>query len=334
MASPRVLNPRLLRPNLSSRYQWLQRRAESNAARQARQPPPSFLRRNRVTIALGVLSLAVGTVGGQFVVHTLSPPPLPEAGSREDGILLADLNRQIDENFRVKVLRGKCLGVAKQLKGEEGGWFEVIPLPLEINEKTKSKDNLIAGMQGAGGLGVERIFWDKREQKLVAVVWFGGSLCGWPGVTHGGALATEMAEKLSLTAALADNGGGEVLERIPGTGNHAKMLAPAKVPDEPAQLSIGYLKPSYANQFYVIRVAPAIPENKDSVLTPEPYGGADYEAIMETLDGKPCVKARAKFKPSTAMQRTQGKAANSATSSYENFKEWMWPSRQKNSQLS
>ena len=251
---------------------------------------------------------------------------------------MADLNQRIDEQFKVKVLRGKCLGVTKQLKGEEGGWFEVLPIPPELNEKKGNEENLIAGMQGAKGLGVERVFWDRGEGKLIAVVWFGGSLCGWPGVTHGGALAIEMAEKLSLTAALANKQSSDSLaaatpQRLPGTGNHAKMLGPATTPDEPAQMSIGYLKPTYANQFYVVRVKPALPQENESELYPEPYGGADYEATLEKQDGTVCVKARAKFAPSTAIQRTEEMVVEGARSSYQDFKEWMWPSRQKQSQI-
>ena len=147
-----------------------------------------------------------------------------------------------------------------------------------------------------------------------------------------------MAEKLSLAAALADQESSDVLaaatpQRLPGTGNHAKMLAPATVPAEPAQLSIGYVKPTFANQFYVIRVKPAIPQMKESELTPEPYGGATYEAVLETQDATVCVKARARFAPSTAIQRAQKKVRGGVNESYEHFKDWMWPSRQKQSQI-
>lgn len=271
-------------------------------------------------------------------MHTIAPPPLPDIGTREDGILLADLNKRIDEEFKVKVLRGKCLGVAKQLKGEEAGWFEVLPMSLEVQDEKKAEESLIALMSGAKGIGVERVFWNRTEDTLVAVIWFGGALCGWPGVVHGGALATEMAEKLSLAAALADKESSDVLaaatpQRLPGTGNHAKMLAPATTPAEPAQLSIGYVKPTLANQFYVIRVKPAVPREKESELLPEPYGGASYEAVLETQDTTVCVRARARFAPSTAAQRAQKKVSGGVNQSYEQFKEWMWPSRQKQSQM-
>ena len=339
MSALRVCRPRSLRLSLSTRYRTLQRRAESTSSFPASpQPNPSFFRRHRTNILWSTLALTAGVGGGQFVVHTIAPPALPDIGTREDDILLADLNKRIDEEFKVKVLRGKCLGVAKQLKGEEAGWFEVLPTPVEIKDEKKAEGGLIDQMSGAKGIGAERLFWNRADDTLVAVVWFGGALCGWPGVVHGGALATEMAEKLSLAAALAEKESSDVLaaatpQRLPGTGSHAKMLAPATVPAEPAQLSIGYVKPTYANQFYVIRVKPAVPKNKESELTPEPYGGATYEAVLETQDATLCVKARARFAPSTATQRAQKKISGGVNQSYEQFKEWMWPSRQKQSQL-
>ena len=342
MSALRFCQPRAVRLNLSTRYQLLQRRAESTASSPASTisstPKPTFIQRNRTKIIFGSLALGFGFIGGQFVVHTIAPPALPDIDSREDGILLADLNRRIDEEFKVKVLRGKCLGVAKQLKGEEAGWFEVLPTPLEVDHRKDEDGGLMAQMRGARGIGAERVFWNRADDTLIAVIWFGGALCGWPGVVHGGALATEMAAKLSLAAALADKESSDVLaaatpQRLPGTGNHAKMLAPATVPAEPAQLSIGYKKPTYANQFYVIRVKPALPQKKETDIMPEPYGGASYEAVLETQDATVCVTARARFAPSTAVQRMQKKASGGVTTSYEEFKEWMWPSRQKQSQI-
>lgn len=333
------LTPRLLRLELSTRYRCLQKRAESSVSgphTPRRHAKPNFFRRNRSTLAWTTLSLALGGVAGQVLVHTFAPPELPQRGTREDSILMADLNQRIDNEFKVKVLRGKCLGVSKQLKGEEGGWIEIMPLPLQSDRSTEVEDSLLEHMQGARGLGVERLFWDRGDKQLVAVIWFGGALCGWPGVTHGGAIATAMAEKLSLAAALADHADTDVLaaatpQRLPGTGNHAKMMAPTTTPDEPAQLSIGYVKPTYANSFYVVRVKPAL-QNFDIDSTSEPLCGAEYEATLETLDAQVCVKARAKFAPSSAPQRLEKKAVRGVEETYGNFKEWMWPSRQQTSQ--
>lgn len=263
---------------------------------------------------------------------------MPEYGSHEDGILMADLNKRIDDEFKVKVLRGKCLGVTKQLRGEQGGWVEVVPRPIDESvPEAGQKKGFVAGLQGAKGLGVERLFWDRGDHKLIAIVWFGGSLSGWPGVTHGGVIATQLAEKFALAETLAETPASvtaaAIPQRLPGTGDHAKMPLPADPMDEPAQLSLSYVKPTYANGFYVIRISPSVPLEEDPkhIVPSEPSGGHEYEATIETLDARICVKAKAKFEPSTKLQRAETQVKEIAGASYESFKEWMWPSRQKSS---
>ncbi|KAK5128994.1 hypothetical protein LTR85_000327 [Meristemomyces frigidus] len=345
MSVTRALRPRVLQPTLSTRYQYL-RRAESTAANAFQapavplspKPETSFLKRNRSPIAWSSFALALGLMGGTLVLHTVAPPPLPEAGTHEDGILIADLNKRIDEEFKVKVLRGKCLGVAKALKGAEGGWVEIVPPPAE--EASLRQGGLVDQMKGAKGLGVERVFWDRGEHKLVAIIWFGGALSGWPGVTHGGAIATELSDKLALAASLAEGSNSDISaaampQRLPGTGNHAKMFVPTTKPDEPAQLSLSYVKPTMANNFYVIRVQPSLEldQQSEEIVPSEPTGGHEYEATLETLDVRVCVKAKARFAASSTLGRVEAKAVATAKTSYSEFKEWLWPSRQRSSQV-
>lgn len=275
---------------------------------------------------------------GSFAFHAIAPPAMPEYGSHGDNILMADLNARIDDEFKVKVLRGKCLGVTKQLRGVEGGWVEVVPRPTEEDSlDVKERKGLVASLQGAQGLGVERVFWDRGEHKLIAIVWFGGALSGWPGVTHGGVIATQLAEKFALAESLAETPASvtaaAIPQRLPGTGDHAKMPLPAEPVDEPAQLSLSYVKPTYANGFYVIRVSPSLPleEDPQHIVPSEPAGGHEYEATIETLDARICVKGKAKFKPSTKLQRAEAQVKDVASASYDTFKEWMWTSRQKTS---
>ena len=52
-------------------------------------------------------------------------------------------------------------------------------------------------MSGTRGLGVQRAFWNAETREMVAVVWIGGGLAGWPGVAHGGAIATVMEEVMA-----------------------------------------------------------------------------------------------------------------------------------------
>ncbi|KAH9845899.1 hypothetical protein Tdes44962_MAKER00109 [Teratosphaeria destructans] len=340
MSTLRTIRPRVVRLHLSTRYQCLHR--QQSTATEASPPPPpppaNFLKHNRGPIAWSVLGLLLGLSSASLILHTLAPPALPDAGTREDRLLLQDLNQRLEDSFKVKVLRGKCLGVAKQLKGTQSGWVEIVPSMAE-EEGAAAGNGLVGQMQGMKGMGVERLFWDRGERKLVAIVWFGPSLSGWPGVTHGGAIATALSDKMALAATLAEDKGGAVSaaaipQRLPGTGSHAKMLAPTSRVDEPAQLSLSYVKPTLANDFYVIRVTPADEEseqlNQDParIVPSEPRGGHEYEATLETMDAKICVKAKARFAPSGAIEKAEAKVKEVIGLSYKELREWLWPSRQ------
>lgn len=257
---------------------------------------------------------------------------MPAAGSREDDILMDDLNKRIEEEFKVKVLRGKCLGVTKALQGREAGWVEIVPAA----EGKQGRSALVEELQGAKGLGVERIFWDREEQKLVGIVWFGGSLSGWPGVTHGGLLATVLQEKVALANTLAHPTSSTTRyssaakpQRLPGTGDHAKMSRPSDVPAEPAQLSIDYQKHTYANHFYTVRVVSSYEVENVRI----PIEGAEWIVTLETMDGKVCVKAAAKFAPRSQAERVQEGMTRETGSTLKEVREWLWPSRQAHSQI-
>jgi hypothetical protein len=340
MSATRTLQQRMFRSQLSLRYQLL-RRSESTTTKaqstlgQPSTAPKSFFRRHRRAAWITGAALTGGLLG-TFVFHSIAPPAMPEPGSREDEILMADLNRSIDDEFKVKVLRGKCLGVSKQLRGAQGGWVEIVPRPAETGSPDAAeKKGLLTSLEGAKGLGVERVFWERGEHMLVAVVWFGGSLSGWPGVTHGGVIATELAEKFALVESLASTpaavSAAAIPQRLPGTGSHAQMAFSADPLEEPAQLSLSYIKPTYANGFYVVRISPSAPIEEDPkhIVPSEPFGGHEYEATIETMDARVCVKAKAKFAPSTKLQRAEAQVRDTASASYESFREWMWPSRQK-----
>ncbi|KAI5242961.1 hypothetical protein E4T43_04419 [Aureobasidium subglaciale] len=202
----------------------------------------------------------------------IAPPQIPwhhpmdvnrPGGTHEDGVLMEDLNTRIDSEFKVKVLRGKCTAVAASLRGDEGVWRELDPKTLDGSLVNDS-------LAGARSLGVQRVFWNEKEHELVAVVWFGGAMSGWPGVTHGGGIATVLADKMALAARLA------------------KGVAPAQdssvSPSEPTRLDLTYKKPTYANAFYVVRAVP-----RHGAFESSSPNDMEVEAQLETLDGKVCV---------------------------------------------
>ena len=119
---------------------------------------------------------------------------------------------------------------------------------------------------GARAVGAfQRIFYNKDTGESVAVVWFGGAISGWPGVTHGGLVATIMDEQLARCA----------IRRFP---SHTGVTA---------NLEINYLKPVVTNSYYVIRSMP----NKDGFTDTKGW----VSGRLETLEGKVCIEAKALF---------------------------------------
>lgn len=124
----------------------------------------------------------------------------------------------------------------------------------------------VGALSGARAIGgFQRIFYNQETGEVVNVLWFGGDVAGWPGVTHGGLLATIMDETL---------------------GRCALLRFPAKT-GVTANLDMKYIKPAVTNAFYVLRVAL------------EPEGATDTKlwvnGTLETVDGTVCVRGRALF---------------------------------------
>jgi acyl-coenzyme A thioesterase PaaI-like protein len=121
----------------------------------------------------------------------------------------------------------------------------------------------LGGARALGGF--QRVFYHEESGEQVIVVWFGGALAGWPGVTHGGVTATVMDESL---------------------GRCAIRQFPSKT-GVTANLELNYLKPIVTNSFYVIR---AIPQREGYT---EHKGWVNGR--LETLEGRVCVEAKGLF---------------------------------------
>jgi acyl-coenzyme A thioesterase PaaI-like protein len=120
----------------------------------------------------------------------------------------------------------------------------------------------LGGARAIGGF--QRIFYNKESGEIVTVIWFGGAIAGWPGVTHGGVTATIMDEIL---------------------GRCAIRQFPAQT-GVTANLELNYLKPVVTNSFYVVRAVPqeGFTERKGWV-----------SGRLETVDGRVCVEAKGLF---------------------------------------
>ena len=57
---------------------------------------------------------------------------------------------------------------------------------------------------GSRALGVQRAFWNVDTNELVAAVWIGTALSGWPTLAHGGAVATIFEDCMSRMIAGPD----------------------------------------------------------------------------------------------------------------------------------
>jgi hypothetical protein len=76
------------------------------------------------------------------------------------------------------------------------GWVE-IDVDFAKDEEADSWRGILGSLSGTRGLGVQRAFWNSETKEMVAVVWIGGGLAGWPGVAHGGAIATIFEETMA-----------------------------------------------------------------------------------------------------------------------------------------
>ncbi|KAH7037528.1 HotDog domain-containing protein, partial [Microdochium trichocladiopsis] len=107
------------------------------------------------------------------------------------------------------------------------------------------------------------IFHNPATHELVSIVYLGASIAGWPGVVHGGAIATVLDETL---------------------GRCAVRMFPART-GVTANLEMDYKAPTRTEGFYVIR-------DKGN-------GKGDRKrwvvGSLERMDGTVCVKAKALF---------------------------------------
>jgi hypothetical protein len=150
--------------------------------------------------------LGLGVTTGLGARQFAAPLGLPEPGSESDKLILESLGKDIDKLEIVQSLRsqsynlhsdtalrtdaGLGAGGAKKISAYKG-WLEV---DINFTGTDEGKNGILGVMSGTRGLGVQRAFWNAETREMVAVVWMGGGLSGWPGVAHGGAIATVFEE--------------------------------------------------------------------------------------------------------------------------------------------
>lgn len=191
-------------------------------------PAPPKRPRSLFIFIWGTTFICVGLAAGHIGRSFVAPPPFPESGSQEDRIRLEVLRHDIDSLDVIKSMRAEGYHLHSDTALNESskgryGWRE-LDFPVLFSDPSASKhknephtlgDGLKSGgevtrtltqktMAGSGGLGIQRAFWNPVTRELIAVVYFGGRLSGWPGLVHGGAIATVFEDGFSRVVAGPD----------------------------------------------------------------------------------------------------------------------------------
>jgi acyl-coenzyme A thioesterase PaaI-like protein len=149
--------------------------------------------------------LALGITTGLGARQFAAPLGLPTPGSLEDKLIVESLGQDIDRLDIVQSLRKQSFnlhsdtlitGAGSSDNSKVKGWVEVDVDPAK-DQEDESRTGILGALSGTRGFGVQRAFWNAETREMVAVVWIGGGLAGWPGVAHGGAIATIFEETMA-----------------------------------------------------------------------------------------------------------------------------------------
>lgn len=286
--------------------------------------------------------LALGITTGLGARHFAAPLGLPLPGSREDEIILSSLSTDIDNLDIVKSLRTQSYNLSTDTSlrsgpglGSGGGrkisaykdWLE---LDFRLGEGQDAGSGILGVMSGTRGLGVQRAFWNAASKEMVAVVWIGGGLSGWPGVAHGGAIATVFEEVMARMMRGPEGSLGMYICPVQlklfnlqtgCLGSRSKLTWTTEPTHRPDSLAITYAKPTYSLDFYILRASftkPDLPQTEPppepeaepikswlSWLSPakdltkktdsRPQKAVEIVGTLENVKGDLCVKAKGTF---------------------------------------
>lgn len=203
-----------------------------------------------------VLLFLAGSMAGNFACAIITPLPPPEPNTPQDRNMIEFIEKEAGKIPLLKLLSSDPVWIS-------------IPVYRQSSEDVKARRLTTGPLAGSRGLGgYQRIFSNSKTGEIVQIIWFGAALAGWPGVTHGGLIATVMDETLGRCAF-------NFIEGNTGVTAH---------------LELSYLKPVMTNNFYVIRAMPLIEEGKKSHSRKQWVSGR-----VETVDGMKCVEGKGLF---------------------------------------
>ena len=177
---------------------------------QSTAPPPPPSRRFRVIPwAFGTLvAVASGIYGFVYMTTVgLSYGPMPSPpGSPEDHEELQILAQEYDALPLVQELRNETrfdLSTNTRVSSwKEWVAYKAFSDPTSPIASAERRANMLSTgpLRGSQGLAAQSVFWNEHEKTAVVFINFGEAMCGWPGIVHGGAIATVMDETLGRVA--------------------------------------------------------------------------------------------------------------------------------------
>ena len=222
--------------------------------------PPT--RRSLRPLIYATTFLVIGLTVGQYIRFVILPPPLPLPDSHEDSVFLRVLHKDAEE-----------LALIQELRSHPDHWVE-IDSNRETNEAERKSSLTLGTMGGSRGLGINKVFWNERERRTISIVFLGGALAGWPGVTHGGAIATVLEDNLRRLIMLSDS-----TATVTNKSSYDDVTRLER-------MELKYLKPTLANQFFAIRT-----EFEESNAAMEIHPRIVQSMLEEVGTGAVCVAA-------------------------------------------
>lgn len=227
------------------------------AAPAARNPP---LRARRVLHA--ALFLLLGTAAGASLRILITPPVPPAPGTPEDEYTTSVLHSQ-----------AAALPIVRQLNADPS--FESWEAYQTLTPEHRAQHIMAGSLAGARGVGgYQRIWYNASTGEFISVVFLGGAITGWPGVVHGGALATLLDESMARAAFRQWGGRSGVT----------------------ANLQVEYKAMTLASGFYVVRLR----ARGEGELEERERGKRHYKSFVEAsvedaVTGRVTVVARGLF---------------------------------------
>ncbi|KAJ5143529.1 uncharacterized protein N7515_002316 [Penicillium bovifimosum] len=193
----------------------------------------------------------LGVSAGKWLDNKVSVPPAP--GTLEDQMELQGIQRVFDVGLPiVQELRRDPDYVEKEVYQNFG-------------EEHKTHRLTSGPMAGSRSLGLQRVFWNDKEKKIISVVFLGPGLEGWPTMVHGGAIGTVIDENL---------------------GRLAIRQFPART-GVTANLNLDYRAPVYSGNFYTVHSS----LDQDRSTDTKAYARCE----VRDMAGRLCVEATGLF---------------------------------------